>query len=321
MNKRLRVLVAGLTVILGVLLVTGCSGSNNETVFGTAASGGTYSRFGKAFTKYIKDNSDITVRTRKTAGSASNVRLLNGGYIQMAIVQSDILDEAYNGTGSFAGKKYKNLRAASALYTEQCQIITRKDSGIKTISDLEDKNVSVGEEDSGTEHNAQQILAAYGLSSSDLNEKHLSYEKAAKQLKSGKIDALFVTAGAPTEMIENLAKDIEVSIVPVSGDPARRLIKNHRFYTKTVIKAGTYEGVDKDVETIGVSATLVTSSDVDEKKVRKITKLYFADKDDLAKEIKIDLLDEKNAVKNVTIPFHKGAAKYYSSKGIMVKSK
>ena len=58
----------------------------------------------------------------------------------------------------------------------------RADSGINTIEDLQDKRVSVGEEESGTEQNAKQILAVYGLNDSLVDEVNLDYTNAAQDV-------------------------------------------------------------------------------------------------------------------------------------------
>lgn len=88
----------------------------------------------------------------------------------------------------------------------------RADSGINTIEDLQDKRVSVGEEESGTEQNAKQILAVYGLNDSLVDEVNLDYTNAAQELKAGTIDAFFCTAGAQTTAIGELAKKCDIRL-------------------------------------------------------------------------------------------------------------
>ena len=183
-----KILVLG--CILAVML-TGCSSSKETIKFGTAGIGGTYQMFGDTFTEMLDDDNDnYDIEVKSTAGSAANIRLLSKGYIQMAIAQTDIVNDAYYGTGTFEGdKKYQGYSAIGALYSEACQIIVRSDSGIDSIDDLQGKKVSIGEEESGSEQNARQILATYGLSDKLVDEVNLNYTDAAKELKSGKIDA------------------------------------------------------------------------------------------------------------------------------------
>lgn len=78
---------------------------------------------------------------------------------------------------------------------------------INTVEDLQDKRVSVGEEESGTEQNAKQILAAYGLNDSLVDEMNLDYSMQRKNLE-GKIDAFFCTAGHRQQLLENLQRNV-----------------------------------------------------------------------------------------------------------------
>lgn len=56
---------------------------------------------------------------------------------------------------------------------KRVRLLIKADSSINTVEDLQDKRVSVGEEESGTEQNAKQILAAYGLNDSLVDEDEL----------------------------------------------------------------------------------------------------------------------------------------------------
>lgn len=124
------------------------------------------------------------MEVKTTAGSAANLRLLSDGYIQMAVAQTDLTNDAYERTGIFENEKqHGGYSAVAALYTEACQIVVKADSSINTVEDLQDKRVSVGEEESGTEQNAKQILAAYGLNDSLVDEVNLDYSNAAEELR------------------------------------------------------------------------------------------------------------------------------------------
>ena len=126
--------------------------------------------------------------------------------------------DAYNQTGAFAESEVENnFSTVAVLYQEECHIVVRADSGINTVEELQGKTVSIGEEESGTEQNAKQILAAYGLDEKLVKEVNLNYTDAAKQLQSGEIDALFCTSGVKTEMIEELANSCGIALLPVDG--------------------------------------------------------------------------------------------------------
>ncbi len=66
----------------------------------------------------------MPVDVKATAGSAANLRLLQQGFLQLAIVQSDTLQDAANGQGDFAETgPLDGYSAVAWLYTEVCQLV------------------------------------------------------------------------------------------------------------------------------------------------------------------------------------------------------
>jgi hypothetical protein len=206
----------------------------------------------------------------------------------------------------------------AGLYDETCQIVAS--TKINSVEDLKGKTVSVGDAGSGVEFNAKQILSAYGISFDDINVVNLSFGDSADSIKDGKIDAAFVTAGAPTTAVVDLSTTTDIKILEIDDEHADALIAEHPFYTKTIIPSGTYSKVDNDVQTVSVRATLVASTDVSEDTIYELTKALFESKDELAAaHEKFSTLDMDAAVAGISVPFHPGAKKYYAEQGITVE--
>ena len=318
-------LAAALLLILAAL--TGC-GSKERLRIGTAGEGGNYSSLGNAMAQTLsKDPYKINIEARTTAGSAANIRLLSQNYLELALAQSDVIDEMYSGT--LETQSIKGYSAVAALYPEPVQIVVKADSGITSVSDLAGKTVSVGEEDSGTQENAAQILQAYGLASNMLRVQNMTYAEAAKALSEGSIDAMFCTAGAPVfctagapaQVITDLAGNTPVNLLSIEGQQSALLTGAYGFYTKIVIPAGTYNGQDSDVTTLAVQSVLLASDTVSEETVYTITGALFKEKEALNAAVPVEFdLQEQSAVESITIPFHAGAAKYYKECGITVET-
>ena len=300
MKKRWFALCMCIVMLAGIL--TSCGTNTGKIKFGAAGLGGTYRVFGDTFANLVT-----------TAGSAANLRLLSDGYIQMAVAQTDLTNDAYERTGIFENEKqHGGYSAVAALYTEACQIVVKADSSINTVEDLQDKRVSVGEEESGTEQNAKQILAAYGLNDSLVDEVNLDYSNAAEELREGKIDAFFCTAGAQTTVIGELAKKCDIRLLSIDEKSAEKLKGTYKFYTDCTIPKETYNGQTEDVKTV-----LLASDKLSADTVKDITKILFENKQELQYALPVDIsLDEKSAVEGITIPFHKGAVAYYEECGM-----
>ena len=290
--------------------------------FGAAGLGGTYRVFGDTFANLVTSkNKKYSMEVKTTAGSAANLRLLSDGYIQMAIAQADLTDDAYHGTGDFNKKPLHGYSAVAALYTEACQIVVRADSDIHSVDDLLGKKVSIGEEESGTERNAKQIFEVYGLSDELVNCENLDYTQAAEALVSGKIDAMFCTAGVQTTVIEELTRQCGIRLLSIDETHIQKLMAAYDFYMPYTIPVYTYSGQSEETTTVGVKSLLLVSDELSDKTVEHLTEQLFSHVQDIQYSLPLNLqMDETSATQNVTIPFHDGAAAYYEKQGITVNA-
>lgn len=306
-----------IALILILTAFSGC-GQKERLRIGTAGEGGNYNSLGRALSSTLSaDPYKISTEVKTTAGSAANIRLLSGDYLELALAQSDVIDEMYNGTLETAAMQ--GYSAVAALYPEAIQIVVRADSHIAKVSDLAGSTISVGEEDSGTQKNAVQVLQAYGLTSNTLTVENMTYTEAVNALSAGSIDAMFCTAGAPAQVISDLAKETPVRLIPIDHQQSNLLTKAYKYYTEAVIPAGTYNGQDTDIKTLAVMSVLLASNKLPEETVYTITSALFKEKAALNSAVPVEFdLQEQNAVESVTIPFHAGAAKYYQECGVSV---
>ena len=304
-----------------LFVMAGCSGHSKNIRFGAADIGGMYYSFASTFTQLAdKEIDGYAFETKTTAGSVANLRLISDGYIELAIVQADLLSDAYNASGAFADKKYqKGYKAVASLYTEGCQIVVRKDSGITSVDDLINKTVSIGASESGTEKNAEQILKVSGITDELINKVNMDYTEAAEKLKNGEIDAFFCTAGTRTGVIEQLAKECDIRLVSLDDKCIDKMLSAYSLCEKYIIPAGTYQGQDSDVTTIGVKAVLIAKQSLSDDVIKNVTKTLFEHASDFKYATSLDItFDINEAANGVDIPFHKGAAAYYTEHGISV---
>ena len=78
----------------------------------------------------------------------------------------------------------------------------------------------------------------------------------------------------------------------------------------------SYKGVDDDVQTVAIKATLIASPKLSEETVYNLTKAIFDNKDEIAStHAKGEELDLEYAVSGISVPFHPGAEKYFKEVG------
>ena len=312
-----------LLLVMLSLAIFGCGNdqntANNALKLGTGGTGGMYYAYGTELAKLVQSDGKIALDVKNTAGSAANLRLLREKFLDLAIVQSDTLSNAINGRGIFTTQGLGfGYAAVAGLYTESCQIVVANDSNINEISDLVGKKVSVGERESGVLQNAEQILMSHGLTFEMLDVNYMSFADAANALENGNIDAFFITAGAPTASIADLAAKKPIKLLSIAPDVQNNMMKLYKGYTRCIIPANTYVGQAQDVQTIGVKAVLVASTDVSDDKIAFLTEFVLKNAKNLPHNTANTDLSVKYAVEDIPASFHGGAAQFFDSQGVKV---
>lgn len=288
--------------------------------FATGGVSGTYYPLGGAMANLCTNMVEgVKAQAESTGASVENATLLETSESDFALLQNDVAFYAVNGSTLAKFEEsgaYTNVAGIATLYPETIQIIASKESGIMTVADLAGKHVAVGAPGSGTEANAVQILAAYGLTKDDLGAADpLSFKEAAEGLKNKQIDAAFITAGFPTSAVTEVATVRDVNIVAV--EKIDELAAEYPFYTKQIVPAGTYPGQDADVETVAVMAMLAVRSDLDEEVVYQCTKAILEGTDELAKaHAKGAMVTADTGLNGMSIDLHPGAERFYVEAGL-----
>ena len=134
----------------------------------------------------------LIARVQSSSGSIVNVKDIASGAVQLALSQADIAYWAYNGSGLFHhDEPNQALRSIANLYPESLHVVVLRYSGIKKITDLVGKRVSLGEEGSGTLVESMAILKAYGLTKDDVTPEYLRPGAASLAMSEGTLDAFF----------------------------------------------------------------------------------------------------------------------------------
>ena len=312
-------IIALLLALTMVFALCACGKSATKLTYATGGTSGTYYGFSgviaNVLNEKLKDTLNLNVES--TGASKANIQLLASGDADIAIVQNDVMYYAYTATDLFAGgDPITSFPAVCSCYPEYVQILAKKD--VTSVDQLRGLKVSVGDAGSGTEFNAKQILAAYGMSFDDIVVSNQSFADSADSLKNGTIDAAFVVAGYPTTAVTELATSFDFNLLPIDDAHAAALQADYGFYYYGVIPGGTYKPVADDVPAVAVMATIVASNKVPADVVYAFVKGLFDYKDDItAGHAKGAELDLNTAVSGVSIPWHDGAAKFYKEKGLM----
>lgn len=136
-------------------------------------------------------------------------------------------------------------------------------------------------------------------------------------MKDKKIDAYFYVVGHPTANIKDISATMDINIVPVEGPCVDKLIKDNPYFVRSVIPGGLYKGSEKDTVSFGVTASLMTSTKLNDQAAYEIVKTVF-DNLDAFKKLHPSYKDisHKSMLEGLTAPLHVGAQKFFNEKGL-----
>lgn len=284
----------------------------------TGGTSGVYYPLGVAIGKIYSDKiPDVKTQVQATKASVENLNLLEQGRGEIAFTLGDSLKAAWEGDEE-AGfkKKLTKLRTIGAIYPNYIQIVATAESGIKTLSDLKGKTLSVGAPKSGTELNSRAILKAAGMDYKDLGKvEYLPFAESVDLMKNRQLMATLQSAGLGVASLKDLSNSSDINVVSV---PKEVVDKIGPPFISAIIPANTYKGQDKDVPTAAVVNYLVTSSAVSDDLAYQMTKLVYDSLPDLvaahsaARGIKLE-----NAALGSPVPMHPGAIRYFKEKGLI----
>ena len=293
---------------------------------GTGGITGVYYPTGGAIAKMVnkkKKEYGIRATVESTGGSVFNINAVMNGDLEFGIAQSDRQYQAVHGLAEWKDKgPQKDLRAVFSIHPESVTLVAAVDSGVKTIQDLKGKKVNIGNPGSGQRQNAIDALEAVGIDiNKDIQAESIKASEAASLLQDGRIDAFFYTVGHPSGAIKEATSGArKVLIADVAGPGIDKLLAKYPYYAKAIIPIKLYPGAknDKDVQTFGVKATLITSAKVPDEVVYAITKEVF-DNFEAFKKLHpaYGTLTKQKMLEGLSAPIHPGALKYYKEVGLM----
>lgn len=328
--------IGALACLLLVLILPGTVAQERDLSFfriGTGSSSGTYFPIGGVVATAISNPPGgpscerggscgvpgLIAVAQATEGSVANVKAINFGRMESGFSQADVAYWALNGDEIF--KEYgpfKNLRSIANLFPESLHLVVRRESGIRKLSDLKGKRISVDREGSGTQADVKLVLQTLGMSLEDFEAQYYASGVAADHLRAGDLDGFFLVAGPPATAVSELAEDGLITLVPIQGPEIDALIAERPFLRPSRIRSGTYLNVPS-VATLSVGAQWLVSAEVPEDVVYDITKALFNAKNrdllmgghPLGRHI-----NTREALDGLVVPLHPGARRYYSESSV-----
>ena len=312
--------ICAAAITLSILIGTAAAA---DLFIGTGSKAGVYFQVGRAICRIVERSvSELGCRVLESEGSFNNVVELANVAMDFGIVQSDVQLHAANKSGpfEFVGIDLTNLRAVFSVHSEPFTVVARRDSDILKLDDLLGKRVNIGNPGSGQRATMEAVMDA---KSWNKDMFQLATELPASQqslaLCHGRVQAMVYTVGHPNDSIARATELCDSVIVEVKGPAIDKLVTENPYYAYARIPGEMYPGNPESVETFGVKATLMTSSDMDTDTVYAVVKAVFDNLDKFKKmHPAFDLLHPKFMMsEGLSAPLHEGAVRYFREQGLM----
>ena len=326
--------------LAGVLMAGAAAQAQEMTFFriGTGGAGGTYFPIGGLIANAISNPPGsgktceqggscgvpgLIAIAQSTNASAHNVTAINSGQMEAGLTGAATLYFAYHGTGKFEGKAKPNIRIIAKLYPEDMHLVMKKGMKINSLADLKGKRVGIAQAGSGTQIAVEMILGQHGVNRDNIDEAELNNSQSAERIADGHLDAYLYVAGTPVAAMIQLDNTKGMEIYSFSDAEVKAANEILPYYGQSTILAGTYAGIDYDVNTVAVNGILVTSIDQDEDLIYAITKALWNDTTRKlldtghAKGKVIRVETALDGVAALDVPLHPGAERYYKEIGML----
>jgi len=292
-------------------------------IVGTGGVTGVYYPTGGAICRMInrlRAEHGIRCGVESTQGSVYNLQKVREHDLDMGVVQSDWQHHAYHGTSEFesAGPD-KMLRSVFSIYSEPFTVVARKDSGIRKLEDLKGKRVNIGNSGSGHRATMDVLMKALGWTRSQFSK--VTEERSSDQSKAlcdNQFDAMIFMAGHPSASIKEATTDCDSVLISVEGEAIEKLVAEDEYYRLVTIPAGMYRGNDEDIQSFGVGATFVSSSETPDEVIYQLTKAVFENLLEFKQlHPAFNAIEKTQMVSDaLSAPIHEGALRYYKEVGL-----
>ena len=286
-------------------------------IMGCANATSSHYALGVAMSQAIRANlPKANVTLLETGGGLDNLRRLQRGEVHLGQIGFDSGVTARTGTGPFEGKAIPDVVVLYPYGISYSQIVVRKDSGIKTVEDLEGKPFSAGIRGSSSEVQVRGALTLLGIKPrlvpGNLND-------AVEGVQNRQLVGLAIsTAGAVmTSAVRELNVQTELKAVPISKAQWAKIDGKLAGVELRPIPASASPG-GEEVDGLSFRNVWVSRTGVlDDETAYEIAKAIYENRRLLIEtwpHLKdLDFKGLALSAEKAGVPLHPGAARYWNS--------
>jgi len=288
---------------------------------GTGSLGGSFYTLGQVLSTLITRFTRINPVVRVTGGGVDNVRLTQERRLVVAISQLDVAVEAFYGREEFEIPS-PDIRVLCCLPNIVLQISTLRDSGIKSLRDLQGRTAAIGAQGGASGRVALEVLRSYNLQPGrDFEPVVGPFSTAVEMLNKGEVDVVFFLSIGQSSALVELGCHRPLRLLSLDEDRLDALIIQHRYWSAVHIEANTYPGQTERVRSLGIPTVLICHKDLPNQDAYAIASAVCDNiKEANSLMFQAGTFKQCQGLGDLGIPIHPGAEQYFREAGLLLRA-
>ena len=213
---------------------------------------------------------------------------------------------------SFAGKFY----TIAPMTISKTHILVRKDSSIKTLSDLNGKTIYAGDQGAASTQLALSLIKSLNIQGRIVQTDR---SEGFEMLKEGRVDALIQSQGAPYAAILELATATDLRFIPFSEAELKKCTDEGPYCFAGAILPTEYSFVTEPIPTLTQVQNINVRATLEDETVYRLTKAIVEAWPMVVNTVAAaGRVDPMKDVTKTVVKIHPGAIRYYEEKGVTI---
>ncbi len=194
---------------------------------------------------------------------------LTNGDIDIGLSQSFLLN-------SIKEEQQDKLEFVMSFYNQSLNILVKDDRKIKSLDDLHNAVIDVGEKDSSSNIVFNQVITIKNWETNNIIKEHIgNLDKKVAALCGKKVDASVIYSGTPNIITDKITKACRTHILSIDDNLINGLGDINKSISPIIINSDVYVYNDKEIKSFGSPLFLLTSKGYDEAEIMYIVTLVL----------------------------------------------
>jgi len=321
MHRSIRAAGAAAVFVLAVACAAPDAAAETRVTLKSAASTTSYYAMTVQLGEIIKQDSNgqIVATVEESQGSVQNVKEAGkrpGNFV--FTTPPNLIADAKAGKKPFEGETgYDAIRTLFVMPFVTVHLVVRRDVGVADATQLAGKDFVMGGKGTFCEGRTSKILDLLGVADK-VNRVDIELKAASDAMKNRKIAGFATCSSHPIPSLQELAVGGNMDVLTFTAAQRKAILDADPASGPVTIAAGTYKGIDKPIETIGLPVGAYTTTRMDDATAYAIVKAFWKHRAALAEKNPWWAGVSPDQVAQLGQTLHPGAAKYYKEAGVQV---